>query len=332
MPVGKQPAFQFYPGDWFKDPELSRVSPAARGVWMDMLCLMWESEDRGRLISGGKPWTKEDIVKAVRGDPKGVLQNVTELVDAHVTEQDPSGAYICRRMVRDQKARLKGGERVRKHRSNANVTVVKRKCNTPSSSSSSSSNQPPAGAGLGADSDPEKTARLEALKQAGIAAHNRDAIADHPECSVSLIREVSGSVAARGGEAGVIVIELRERLERLATHTRERQRTDKALDDARRERRSEIGLAEERRLRGIERIKAMTPESHRRCYDAAMQRLGPNYTTREGWNSDPLTNQVLRANMLHVDHTLRDSGEHGEPNQPDDGPELKYPGTGDSDG
>ena len=167
---------------------------------------------------------------------------------------------------------------------------------------------------------------------AGIAAHNRDAIADHPECSVSLIREVSGSVAARGGEAGVIVIELRERLERLATHTRERQRTDKALDDARRERRSEIGLAEERRLRGIERIKAMTPESHRRCYDAAMQRLGPNYTTREGWNSDPLTNQVLRANMLHVDHTLRDSGEHGEPNQPDDGPELKYPGTGDSDG
>ena len=31
----KLPAFQFYPGDWRKDPNLCRCSHAAKGVWID---------------------------------------------------------------------------------------------------------------------------------------------------------------------------------------------------------------------------------------------------------------------------------------------------------
>ncbi len=45
--IMKLPSFQFYPGDWMKDPSLRSVSLEARGLWMDMLCLLFESVRRG---------------------------------------------------------------------------------------------------------------------------------------------------------------------------------------------------------------------------------------------------------------------------------------------
>jgi hypothetical protein len=43
----KRPSFQFYPADWRKDANLRRCSPAARGVWMDVLCVLHDSEEYG---------------------------------------------------------------------------------------------------------------------------------------------------------------------------------------------------------------------------------------------------------------------------------------------
>ena len=57
----KLPAFQFYPGDWRKDPNLCRCSHAAKGVWIDMICLMHETEERGVLSTNGIPWTEDDM-------------------------------------------------------------------------------------------------------------------------------------------------------------------------------------------------------------------------------------------------------------------------------
>jgi hypothetical protein len=45
--IMKLPSFQFYPGDWMKDPALRSVSLEARGLWIDMLCLLFESGRRG---------------------------------------------------------------------------------------------------------------------------------------------------------------------------------------------------------------------------------------------------------------------------------------------
>lgn len=45
--MSKKPSFQFYPGDWLKDTALRLCSPAARGIWMDMLCLLHECPQRG---------------------------------------------------------------------------------------------------------------------------------------------------------------------------------------------------------------------------------------------------------------------------------------------
>jgi len=49
--VAKAPAFQFYVKDWLSDPELRMASHSTKGIWIDLLCFMWESSERG-LVSG----------------------------------------------------------------------------------------------------------------------------------------------------------------------------------------------------------------------------------------------------------------------------------------
>lgn len=49
MPKRKLPALMFYTGDWLKDPQVRRCSPATRGVWVDLLCYMHEDDQCGRI-------------------------------------------------------------------------------------------------------------------------------------------------------------------------------------------------------------------------------------------------------------------------------------------
>lgn len=104
--MNKNPWFKFFPGDWLKDPELRRCSPAARGVWMDLLCLMYESEECGVLASDGQSWTDEDIVAAIAGDTTAVLSALHELVRKRVAKRDARGAIYCSRLLRDHKKQL----------------------------------------------------------------------------------------------------------------------------------------------------------------------------------------------------------------------------------
>ncbi len=48
---GKAPADQFYFDDWYRDSALAACSPSTRGIWFDLLCMMWDSHPRG-LLSG----------------------------------------------------------------------------------------------------------------------------------------------------------------------------------------------------------------------------------------------------------------------------------------
>lgn len=45
--MSKRPSFQFYPGDWKSNANLRRCSPAARGVWMDILGVLHDSDEYG---------------------------------------------------------------------------------------------------------------------------------------------------------------------------------------------------------------------------------------------------------------------------------------------
>ena len=47
--MSKSPAFQFYVKDWLTDTRLIFASKSTKGIWIDILCLMWISEIKGEI-------------------------------------------------------------------------------------------------------------------------------------------------------------------------------------------------------------------------------------------------------------------------------------------
>jgi hypothetical protein len=45
--MSTRPAFQFYPSDWHGNAKLQRCSLAARGAWMEILCILHDSDEYG---------------------------------------------------------------------------------------------------------------------------------------------------------------------------------------------------------------------------------------------------------------------------------------------
>ena len=103
MAKDKRPALQFYVGDWMKDPDLRACSYAARGLWIDMLCLMYESSRRGYLLVKDKPASLPHIARMSGGGTDEASPLLKELEDAGVFSRNADGAIYCRRMVRDAK-------------------------------------------------------------------------------------------------------------------------------------------------------------------------------------------------------------------------------------
>ena len=129
--MARRPSFQFYPGDWRKDPNLRRCSPTARGVFMDMLCPMFESEKCGVLETNRVPWTVPEIARECSCKRKFI----DELLANGVVVKDPKTGAICsKRMMRDEAGRESA--RARSRRTSAEP-AQKRRITVPSSSSSS---------------------------------------------------------------------------------------------------------------------------------------------------------------------------------------------------
>jgi hypothetical protein len=113
----KLPAFQFYTGDWMKDLALRACSYAARGLWIDMLCMMHEAPHRGFLeTSQGKPYSAEQIARMTGGKSEEVEKLLAELFCDGVYSKTKSGAIFSRRMKRDEMARADARYRQQKHR------------------------------------------------------------------------------------------------------------------------------------------------------------------------------------------------------------------------
>lgn len=107
----KRPSLQFYVGDWMKDPALRAVSFAARGLWMDLLCLMFESPERGCLKhANGRPVTPEQLARMTGGTIDEVRALLQELDDCGVYSVRDDGVIFSRRMVRDEELRAKRAE------------------------------------------------------------------------------------------------------------------------------------------------------------------------------------------------------------------------------
>ena len=148
MGLKKLPAFQFYPGDWMKDPSLRATSIAARGLWIDMICLMHESPIRGELmITRHTPMSEAQVARVVGLSEQELLPLLEELVNngvVSVARDNGIPTYYSVRMVRDEMTRVKLSEAGKKGGQPKHVAkgYPTDKPEQGSSSSSSSSSSP----------------------------------------------------------------------------------------------------------------------------------------------------------------------------------------------
>lgn len=103
--MSKLPAFQFYPADWRADIGIQSLSFHDRGVWFEILCLMHQSEERGRLVLNGRPMSDEALSRALGLPVDELTATLERLLDYGVATRDDDGALVNRRMLRDEAVR-----------------------------------------------------------------------------------------------------------------------------------------------------------------------------------------------------------------------------------
>lgn len=96
------PWLKFYPTDWRADQALRICSLGARGLWMEMLCLMHEAQPRGSLLINGQPINERQLASLAGRSLKEVGGFMSELEMAGVFSRDPDGVVYSRRMRRDE--------------------------------------------------------------------------------------------------------------------------------------------------------------------------------------------------------------------------------------
>jgi hypothetical protein len=146
----KLPSFQFYPGDWLRDP-VSGCSLAAQGLWLRLMILMHDSERYGYLSQNGLPIPHDHLARRCGSSPDEFNALLLELESAGVPSRTKDGIIYSRRMTRDAEDRAKNADRQRRHyertkgepngkpntEPNGNLTTTSHKPNSTSSSSSS---------------------------------------------------------------------------------------------------------------------------------------------------------------------------------------------------
>lgn len=101
------PWLKFYPTDWRADPALRSCSIAARGLWIEMLCIMHEAEPYGSLLIKGQRIDKKRLASLCGISEKECVSLLMELESFGVFEREQNGTIYSRRMRRDAEKALK---------------------------------------------------------------------------------------------------------------------------------------------------------------------------------------------------------------------------------
>lgn len=115
------PSMPFDTSFWLKDPIVRSLAPGVRGMWIDMLCYMWESAERGVMLKPNQEvYTKDEILRLVGYDSDGGNSWIDILCSSGLCAIREDGAYYSRRMVRldeisskRREAGKKGGNRTK---------------------------------------------------------------------------------------------------------------------------------------------------------------------------------------------------------------------------
>jgi hypothetical protein len=71
-----KPYMPFYIGDWFKAPEIRALPHENRMVWFEILCLMWQGDEKGVLTIKGKPFVITNDITGEITNGQQVLANM----------------------------------------------------------------------------------------------------------------------------------------------------------------------------------------------------------------------------------------------------------------
>ena len=119
---------------------MQALNAEERGIWFEILMLMHDSEQRGKLMLNGKPYPIDAIANIANSEKAKVNLAITKILTYGVAEIDAGGFIFNRRMLRDESFRMsrvfngkKGGRPKTYTKPSLNLNL------TPSSSSSSSS-------------------------------------------------------------------------------------------------------------------------------------------------------------------------------------------------
>lgn len=94
---------------WQHDPGLRMCGLAARGLWADLLAIMHGCEPYGHLsVQGRSPSPKQIASMVGMTSEREVIALMKELEENGVFSRSGDGQVFCRRMVRDNTARLNG--------------------------------------------------------------------------------------------------------------------------------------------------------------------------------------------------------------------------------
>jgi hypothetical protein len=100
--------FKFYPADWRADQALRACSPAARGLWIECMCIMHEAEPYGHLLLNGRPPTETQLATMAAIPLDQIPSLLDELESAGVFSRTRTRVIYSRRMTRDAKKRVDG--------------------------------------------------------------------------------------------------------------------------------------------------------------------------------------------------------------------------------
>ena len=99
--MSEHPWMKFYPRDWRGDQALRAVSIAARGLWMECLCIMHEAKPYGHLLLNGQKVEDGALARMAGISVDEVSALMTELRQAGVFSLTSKGVVFSRRMTKD---------------------------------------------------------------------------------------------------------------------------------------------------------------------------------------------------------------------------------------
>lgn len=108
------PYIPFYPNDWLSDTGLRLCSPAAQGLWINLICLMWKSERRGYLYHNGRPLTLPLTCALIGYQEINAKPLFDELETNKVFSREEDGTIYSRKIVRLLESRDKASENGKK--------------------------------------------------------------------------------------------------------------------------------------------------------------------------------------------------------------------------